>query len=251
MESPMPALIKKIILAVTSLSLLVTPALSLAVDRPANTAANFCTRIANVKTELNTKLATLETSRTAKRTEILNMLKARRDDRAAQIKTQRDEQKLKFEDNIEAIEDTATTSDEKAAVGAFKAAVEAAMIVRKTAVDAAQATFKTTLDSLVNSRQEAIRTAGATFKAAVALALAKAQTDCAANVDPVTVRTTLMNSIREASTKFHSDVQAVEQIGQQVKEAAATRNAAVKAANKAFKDTILKAKQDLKNVVAI
>ena len=115
-------------------------------------------------------------------------------------------------------------------------------------MDAANLTFRTARDPLVAKRQDAVKPAEAAFKTSVAAAIAKAQADCrAANSDPVAIRQALMDSVKTATTQFHASVaQALGTIGQQIAALTATRNAAVKAANQAFKAAVAQARQTLK-----
>lgn len=244
----MQANIKRLIVSITATGLMLAPALAVAVDRPiqtAQTSGGFCARISNVKTELNTKLTEVERKRSEKRTSITNDLKVRKDERAAKVKETRDEAEENLEEALDEVEEDLTTA-QKTALNTFKAAMKRAQAARKTAVDAAVSKYRTDLQALINKRQEAVRLAGLTLKNSTAAALAKAQADCAAGVDQATVRSNLKISMDAAQAKFRTDIQAVENIGPQVKVLVDTRNAAMKAAKDAFRTAVNQAKEALK-----
>lgn len=242
----MKILTKQITVALAILGLLASPLFVSAVQRPVKSSSGFCSTAANVRTQLNTKLGQLETKRGQKRTEISDRLKQRHDQREVDKQTSRNQAKSKFEKNLTRIEDLATTDAQKAAVAAFKAAIEQALATRKAAVDAAMQTFRTSQSALVTQRQDAIKSATMAYKDAVATATAKAQSDCAAGIDAATVRSTFVASIKAAKDKFQSEVTALDKIGQQVKDLTKTRNDAVKAANQVFKTAMEQARDTLK-----
>ncbi len=241
----MQANIKRFIVSITTAGLMLSPALALA-QTPAP--SGFCARIANVKTELNSKLSEIEKRRTEKRTEITNDLKVKKDERVAKVKETRDEAEENLEEALDDVEEDLTAA-QKSALTTFKTTQKRAQATRKAAVDAAVNKYRTDLQALVNKRQEAIRLAGLTLKNSIAAALAKAQADCTAGVDQVTVRTNLKTSIETAQAKFRTDIKAVENIGPQVKALVDTRNAAMKAAKEAFRTTVNQAKEVLKTVL--
>lgn len=252
----------KRIMAAATLGLMLGPVLAVAQTSTGNTTrtkperttnsvnsgtpANFCSRIANVKSELNTKLNNLEKDRGERRTEISNKLKERKDNRIVQVQKKRDEAKKKFNDAISNLNTSATTDGQKAAITAFKSAVESANTTRRAAVDAAMKTHRDSVSALVTQRQDTIKTAASTFRSSVLSAISKAQSDCSTGVESATARQTLGSSIKAAKDKFHADRQAAEKIGQKIKDLAKTRNDAIRAANEAFKVSAQAARQTLK-----
>jgi len=244
MEFPM-RLIKQSIVALTALSLL-APSLSFAQEANTGAPSGFCARVTNVRSEINSKFTDLERKRGEKRDDISDKLKERKDDREDKIIAKQQETKVKFEDKLNELDAEATTDAQKAAIAEFKASVSAAQTVRKATVAAAMLAFRTARDQLITKRQETIRTAAVTFKTTSQAAIEKARVDCIAGADQATVRTTFLASLKTANQKFHEDVKAVDKIGQDIKALAQTRNTAVKAASKTFKDAVQAAKAKLK-----
>jgi hypothetical protein len=220
--------------------------------RPADNASNFCTRLAIAKSVVNGLVTKAEATRGTVRTDILNKLKDRKTQRATQIQKNRDNAKAAFEAAVVKIEAKATTDAQIAAVATFKTTVETAISTRQAAVDAAVAAYQASLTQLVGAREDVIKNAAATMKSSVAAATATAQASCTAGDDPVTIRTTLITSIKTASETFRGSVSVKVNgsMAQQLKDIAQTRDAAIKAANEAFRTTIQKAKADLKSVMA-
>lgn len=211
-----------------------------------NDNSNFCRRITNIKGDINSKLSDLESNRGKSRTNILKQLKDRKENRSDDVQKLRRDAMEKFEDVLENIKAGATTDAQKAAIETFKTSVRSAQSTRKTAVDKAVQTFRSGVDSLVGKRSDAIKAAASTLKSSISAAVAKAKADCVSG-DPVAVRQALMTSIRAAVAQFHADVKlSMDPIAQQIKDLAATRNAAVKAANQAFKAAVAQARKTLK-----
>lgn len=239
---------KKLILAAAAFGLTFTPVLASAQVSGRSTTsepANFCDRITNVREDVSSKLNGLESDRAKSRTDILAKLKDRKGDREDDVEKMRDDAKQKFEDAIKKIEAEATTDAQIAALAEFKASVKVSQDTRKLAVDAAVKTFRSGVESLVGKRSDAIKAAAATLKSSILAAVAKAKADCVSG-DPVTVRATLMASIQASLVDFRTVSQAVDKIGQQIKDLAATRNASIKAANQAFKASVEQARKTLK-----
>ena len=249
----MQAHFKRLLLSIATLGLILSPLAASAVS--GNTSSEpkrqsgmtgFCVRVGNVKSELTTKLNQLETNRGSKRAEILDNLQKRKRTQADEIQEKREGLKTDFSERIGKLRAKYTTVADSAAIAAFKASVDSALATRKSAVDAAVAAYKTAVTQLVTTRQDGIKTAAAAFKSAVSAANTKAAADCAAGIDPTTVRTALMNSIKAANQQFRTDVRALDKIGSQIETAAKTRNDAIKDANRAFKASVKLAGQTLK-----
>src|SRR3989344_2735510 len=252
-ERPMRT-IKNFSLILATLGFILTPALGLAREdkptAPASDAKNFCTRIANVTGEVNSKLVKDDQDRGSKRTEVFNQLKERKESRVKQVQEKRDQAKADLDERLSDLESDALTEAQLSALAAFRAAVAAAQEVRKAAVDKAMADFRTSQESLVTKRQDAIKANATTFKADVAAAMAKAKTDCAASVDPATVRRTLMSAQQAAKDKFQQANKDLDKLGGQIKNLTQTRNQAVRDANQAFKAALETARQNLKAAFA-
>ena len=129
----------------------------------------------------------------------------------------------------------ASTTEAKAAVDVFKAAVESAVSTRRTAVDAAIEKFRVDSQALITNQQAVVDAAAQTLKTSIDAAIAKAKADCTAGVDAATVRETLRKSIKDAQDIFKEKAKKPADIGSQLKALRETRDAAIKAAMDAFK----------------
>jgi hypothetical protein len=255
--------IKKSILAFFALSMILSPAASSAEIRPQDKkaepsskvrtlseepttpSANFCTRVVESLSAVSAKLNENDGRLREKRTETQNKLKERRDERQAAINEKRTETVSKAEESLKELDLEATT-EQKAALQEFRTTLNSAQTKRKAAVDAAMQTYRTGLDKLVSARHEAARTATATFKTSVSAAIQKAKTDCAAKVDPKTVRETFTTSLKAAQEQLRTDLKNVEKPGQEVQALAKVRNEAVRKAHDEFRATMKAAHEKLK-----
>ena len=102
----------------------------------------------------------------------------------------------------------------------------------------------------MTSHSGAIDTAIATFKSTVNAALTKAQADCAANVDPKTVKDTFNKSVSDAR-KVLQDARKSAEMASGLATLKQTRDTAIKAAEQAFKTATDAARAALKLALGI
>jgi hypothetical protein len=148
--------------------------------------------------------------------------------------------------HISKLESDAATDAQKQVVTDFQTAVSAAVTARRAAVDKARDDFKAGVAAAVAGRQTQIKQALAAYHSSVTAALTQAKSSCAAGVNPQTITQTLKTQLEAARTTLKSSLQGASKVGSQVKQLAATRNAAVQAANTAFKQAIQAAAAKLK-----
>lgn len=211
----------------------------------------FCSRLTTFNTAKETKLAEWDNKLSAKRAEregIIEKRHAERDIKLAEKRADLDSRRLA---GYEKLLGKATTDEQKAAVEKFKLSIEAAVVVRRSAIDVAVTDFRTGIDKAIADRKAGMDAALATFKASIKTAEAKAAADCAAGVDPVTVRTNLKNSIAAARDKFKTDREAVVKVSDQVKALNTVRKAAFDKAFADFKATVELARNELKAVFPV
>jgi hypothetical protein len=258
--------IKKSILALFALSILLSPATSLAEFRAGsskpesdgkvrtlseepNTGATFCTRITESLTAVSAKLNQNDSRLREKRAETQNKLQERKAERQKAISQKRTETVSNTEAKLKELEIDAT-AEQKVALQEFKTTLNTAQTTRKAAIDAAMQTYRAGLDKLVLSRQDAAKAAAATFKTSVNAAIQKAKADCAAKVDPKTVRETFNASMRAAQEQLRTDMKNIEKPGQGVEALAKVRNEAVRKAHDEFRTTMKAAHDKLKAAFA-
>jgi hypothetical protein len=141
-------------------------------------------------------------------------------------------------DNFAKLEAKATTTEQKAAVTTFEAAIKDAVTKRRAAVDAADTTFHNGLLSAVTARQAQLKSAAATYQAAVAAALAAAKASCAAGTSPDTVRKNLQTALQAAHAKLETARASADKVGPNLDTLKAARKAAVEKANADYKAAI-------------
>lgn len=207
---------------------------------------NFCDNIDTVLSKMNEVRGDVRDGRDEKRETRDAKMADKRGTKTAAL----DDRRASHDENrsaaYEKMYSRATTTEQKAAVDTFKAAVEAAVAKRKAAVDAAITAYRSAVDKLLSDRRAAVDSAAATHKSAIEAAQAKAKADCASGVDPATVRSSLRNSIQEANIAFKEAAKRPEDLKQQVEALRDTRDAAVKAALDTFKAEYETAKNALK-----
>ncbi len=176
-------------------------------------------------------------------------MKQKRADHDAKLSAKRDEAAEHREAQFAGMEDKATTTAQKAAVAAFKTAVNSAITTRKAAVDAAISTFRSGVDGAITTRKAAIQTTRTTFKAAIEKAIEQAKADCAAGKDGKVVHETMRASIAAAQAKFVAYIKAIEKPKVDRESLITARKAAIDKAMADFKAAMDKARADLKKAL--
>lgn len=149
--------------------------------------------------------------------------------------------------NFTKLEAKATTDAQKQAVQTYETAVKTAVTTRRGAYDAARQTFRTGVKDAVLARRSTVAAQISQFKASVNAAVASAQASCTSNpASGASVRTTLVSALKTARQTFQSNRKGDETVGSQVKQLAATRNDSFKAADQAFKASMVTARDALR-----
>ena len=245
----MKPMISKYLLFIALLVIL-APSQSLAINREG---------VKEIQTEkfqgaICSKLTTISTTITNRMTAKEGKVNERQNTWLMNLKTKRDQRKTKLEehriywDDIRTkkyteLEAKASTDEQKQAVTTFQNTVEAAVKTRREAIDAAITQFQADVDALVTARQSSVDQSVEKYKNSVQTALSKAQTDCAAGTDPVTVRVELKSNLDNARTTLQTDRSNIDKVSDSITTAVATRKASFEAAWTTFK-VALKAAQD-------
>jgi hypothetical protein len=204
----------------------------------------------------------------ARFTAFADVLQARLDDRQTAIDGRRDERKAKLDELrskhetsrlemkdtwqrkwtalIAQLQGDAADDAQKAAIAAFKTAMEAAFQGRMTAVEAADKTFRDGLVKLDTDKKTAVANALAAYKVSVKAALDKAKADCGAGKDPETVRANLKSALDASHAKLQDALTGIAGIGDKVAALVQTRHDAIDAAHTDFKTAAEKAHDALK-----
>jgi hypothetical protein len=113
-------------------------------------------------------------------------------------------------DYYQNLADQTTTSQQKKAVVVFQQTVERAVQFREAALDVAMNNFRDNLDRIIETHQNAVKTAVGVYKAGYQTAVAKARDDCNKGLGSSLVRNNFNNSLKTARQNFLNDKQALE-----------------------------------------
>jgi hypothetical protein len=173
-----------------------------------------------------------------------------RTNRDEKLKENRDGGQAKRDVRYDALVKKADTDAKKAAVTAFKTAVDAATAKRIAAVDAAIKAHRDGVDALIKTKFTSLDTGAGALKTAIDAAITKAKTDCANNVAPQTVRAALVAAAKAAQDIFKANRNDAA-IKTQLEVLNATRKTAVEAAMTTFKADMTAATTALKAAFAV
>jgi hypothetical protein len=196
-----------------------TPAACLRVASLKNTGEmNVAARIAGMSTGFETRLATL----TANQQEV-----------DQKIQDSRMTVTTKFTDKVaELAGKPGLTDSQKAAIETYKTNMLDAEAIRETAVDAARAAYRTALLDKISAHQTALGTAATDFQVDISTAFQAASETCGDDSVMQTLRTT----VKAARAAFQKSLDS-SRVRSDIQQLAATRRAAVKTANDAFKQS--------------
>jgi hypothetical protein len=244
---------QKIIISGVLFSILITPALTFAEGRDVktkirldrNNGSNFCTMITKNQGDFVNHFD-----------ERLLTLKQRRDDRALQVTQRRGDRDEKRTDHRETkeenfseryakLDEMATTDAQKAAVAQFKTSINQAISARTTAINTAVTSFRNGIDQIRTSRKTMADSLIATLKSTKDAAFAKAQSDCASNVDPKTAKATFEASVTAAHNAFVAGRKALD-AKSDINTLTEARKSALQAALNTFKTNVEAARTQLK-----
>jgi len=211
-----------------------------------NTNGAFCTGLASKANAITSKLNGLNSKvgdAWKNQDTKLSSLASETDQKIASSRTAAD---TKRDNAFKQLEAKATTDSEKTAVQTYEASVNQAVTTRRNAYDAARSAFRDGVKNAILSRRSTMSSQATTFMDATTSAFATAESSCSAGTDSTTVRQTLISSLHSARQTFVSDRQSDSKVGDTVKQLAATRNAAFKAADQAFQTSLQNAAATLK-----
>jgi hypothetical protein len=207
---------------------------------------NFCSSIDSKITSTDQKLSEKEAHYQKVQSDQLSKLSSKRSDRDQKISDDRAKQDTKNAAKLEKLNAKASTDAQKQAVVQFKAALDQAVSVRRSAVDGAISTFRTALDQVITTRKTGVDGALKTFTDSISGILAKAKADCTSGMDPQTVKSSTQASIKASRDQFKSTIGGLTKINAQVKTFEATRKTSIQQADVQFKASIKQASATLK-----
>lgn len=113
-------------------------------------------------------------------------------------------------------------------------------------VDAARDSFRVSLADTVKSRRTNLSNQASGLQSAVSVAFTTAQSGCDSGVDPATVRSTLLDSLRTSRQTFANLRKSDTDIKDEIAALAKTRNQTIKAADETFLNSVKQAVTTLK-----
>lgn len=209
-------------------------------------ARNFCKQLPTLKNKVTTKIGLGESKLSAHRSSVEGKLTDSwntRDQKLADARTQANTNK---EDQFTSLFNKASNERERIAITIFKDTINGAVETRRSAVDNAVKTYRDSVQSLFTTREQDIDGYIAILKSEIDSAFVRAQTDCVAQVDPTTIKSTLTGDIRNAQYKFRDSKQSQESYESKVKDLANIRDEAIAKAKTDFENTMAEAKATLK-----
>jgi hypothetical protein len=211
-------------------------------QKPEGNGGNFCARINEFGSKVENRFGMMKKGpgmNQGKPGEMRNALDTQRKEHMQKVADIRKE-------NFGRLEKIATSTDKRVAVDKFQGAINTAVDVRKAAFDAALSAYRKGMDDAQAKRQAAIEKLITDQKARIEAAVSKAKADCAAGIDPQTVRSTFEASLKAAKEAFMTERMKIEKLPMDLKPLIDTRKAAIDKAQADFKAALLKAKEDLK-----
>ncbi len=228
------------------IGLLLAPLLTHAADN-----SRVCARIDNFKTRSAAEMGRREQGLVANRAKRDEALTNRVEKRDQQIAEERAKFDANLEQHIAKLKKRATTTEQTNAVIDFANTTQDALAARRAGVDESRQIFRTGVKSAITTRRAEIDKALSDFQAAVSTAINKASADCAAGVDPSTIRSDLRTAITAARDSLKADRLSVDRVGPVVKELAATRRSAVNQAKDTFRSAVDSARAKLKEILGV
>lgn len=198
-------------------------------------ASQLCARLSDLEAKIDQQIETRKAKIEASRTDAENRIKSRWEERDAKLAANRKQHDFNRSQHYEKLEARATTDAQKTAVEQFRTEMEAAVALRREAVNVAGLTFRQGLSNALTSRTAKVDTAMGAYANSVTTAIDKAQADCASGIAPKTVRSTLQADLKAAREKFVADKRAIEALISQMEPLVTARKAALQKAADDFK----------------
>ena len=215
---------------------------------PLKTEKGFCARI----TTLSTKIVTQITNSEDKQERVHNEKEDKFIRKTGEVDIKRAQNRADIDGNRakrwDKMLDKANTDAEKAAVTAYKTAIQDAATARRTAVDLAVETYRTGATASMTARDTAVKTAMEAFKVSVNSALTAAQSSCASGTTNQTVSSAFNKSVNDAR-KTLREAKKTADITSGIASLKQTRDEAIKLADTTFKTATTTALANLKLVL--
>ena len=240
----------KLISAGLLLMILSTGVLPVSAHAATNISArNFCKQLPTLKNKVTTKIGLGESKLGLHRNSVESKLTDSWNTRDQSLTDARAQANINKENQFTSLYSKASSDRERTAITIFKDTINGAVETRRSAVDNAVKTYRDSVQSLFTTREQDIDGYITTLKSEIDSAFVRAQTDCVAQVDTATIKSTLTGDIRNAQYKFRDSKQSQESYESKVKDLAKIRDEAIAKAKTDFENTMAEAKATLKAVL--
>lgn len=146
--------------------------------------------------------------------------------------------------------EAAQTDGQKAAVEAFRGAVELAVVTRRQSQDSARTVYRDGLDVFLNNRRTEIEDAAGDFEQSVEAALAKAKTSCENGTPVDTVTAAIKSDLENAKNELKLSKESIPDVAKTADTLLSQRKASLESAKSDFESALEKARSDLKEAFA-
>lgn len=199
---------------------------------PGNTTStSACSRFTTLSTTTNAKLAERQSAMKVDFGKRLSNIDSRHEAVDQKVTTFRTSLSDKFDVRVAELKAKDGITDiQLAAIDTFVQSMKTAEAAREEAVDSARATYRAALAQEVADKQQKLSEAAATFQAAVSAAITTAKANCGNGEAAATLKA----AIKSAREAFEASRKA-EATRSSIKQLAETRTEAIKAANAEFK----------------
>ena len=238
---------KKVIASVFLTGLLVLVSRNAAEARVPDT-GGACQRISRVEATVLERLEKRSEALRVKR-EARNAARGeerrKEDTRVAELRSREDEARLK---QYEAVKSRMTSDTHKAAFEKFTQEANAAIRVRREAVDQSRKTYRESIDALVSKQTNVISQTMTALTDTITEAFAKADAGCG-DKDYAEARSALRKEVRNAQDAFR-DARSLLLVSQnEYAQIRQTRENAIRAAYNTFRETLTKSREGLERVL--
>lgn len=204
-----------------------------------------CTRVTTLDSTASTALTSKLSDMNTKFQKRLSTIASNQADVDKKVADFRGNLTKTFETKVTALANkTDLTTVQKAAIETYRTHVEAAEKTREAAVDAARTTYRAALLAVIQTQQATLKTDAAYFQTTVTTAFSTAMKHCG----EATGTTDLKTTVKTARDGFKS-ARSTDKVSSSIKALAATRDAAIKAADTAFAATVAKETATLKAIL--
>lgn len=207
----------------------------------------FCDRIDEAADAFSVRLGGGEARLLAQREESRLKVIERHLTRETRRTEHRNEWDLRRDEFYLWLSEYAQTEKQKTAVAVFKEKIDAAVTLRRSAVDVAVAAFRAGIDMAISERKKAVDAALENFKKETELAIGHARSACERGVEEKVNRDIFAEEMRGAQARFVAEIKNIEIKKETLKGLTNTRKADIDNAVSDFSAVLEKAKTELES----